>query len=180
MDDADRFMAFYEREHEAVMVFIARRTLDVGVAADLTAEVFALALGSWPRLRDRAAEEARAWLFTVARRQVSRYLRRARVERRAVERLGIRVPQIHEDDVATIEQRAGLAELRSMLGSELARLSGEQRDALRLRVVEERPYAEVARELGISEEAARARVSRGLRALARAMESHRAAGEVSA
>jgi RNA polymerase sigma-70 factor (ECF subfamily) len=179
MDDADRFMAFYERERQVVMVFVARRTLDVSVAADLTAETFALALCSWPRLRDRSVEEARGWLFTVARRQVSRYLRRARVERRAVERLGIRVPQMHEDDIAMIEQRAGLSELRSMLGSELARLSGEQREALRLRVVEERPYEEVARELGISEQAARARVSRGLRALARAMEPHRAAGEVS-
>jgi RNA polymerase sigma-70 factor (ECF subfamily) len=178
MDDADGFMALYRDERDAVMVFVARRTLDVSVAADLTAETFALALGSWPRLRDRSREEARAWLFTVARRQVSRYLRRARVERRAVRRLGIRVPQIHEDDVAAVEQRAGLRALRATLGSELARLSVEQRDALRLRVVEERPYDEVASTLGISEQAARARVSRGLRALQRALETHRPTSEV--
>lgn len=160
------------------MVFVARRTLDVSVAADLTAETFAQALRSWPRLRDRAPEEQRAWLFTVARRQVSRYLRRARVEQRAVQRLGIRVPAVHEDDIAAIEERAGLAVLRSKLGVELGRLSGEQRDALRLRVVEDRPYDEVARTLGISEQAARARVSRGLRTLARAMEPYRPAEEV--
>ena len=78
-----------------------------------------------------------------------------------------------EDDVAGIDRRAGLAELRAALAVELARLSVEQRDALRLRVVEERSYAQVADALGISEQAARARVSRGLRALARALEPDR-------
>lgn len=145
----------------------------------MTAETFAIAFCSWPRLQERSEAEIRAWLFTVARRQQPRYFRRARVERGAVERLGIRVPQLHEDDVALIEERAGLAELRSPLGVELARLSGEQREALRLRVVEDRPYGEVARLLGVSEQAARAQVSRGLRSRAGALEPYRAGGELS-
>lgn len=173
-------MEFYSREREAVTVFIARRTFDVSVAADLTAETFALALASWSRLRGRPEEEARAWLFTVARRQVSRYFRRSKIELRAARRLGIRVPQIHEDDVAAIEERAGLAGLRASLRTELGRLSDEQREALRLRVVEERSYDEVALVLGISEQAARARVSRGLRALAQSLEPQRASWEASA
>jgi len=179
MDVGAEFGAVYAREGEAVLMFVARRTLDVAVAADLTAETFALAFCSWSRLRERSEEEVRAWLFTVARRQVSRYLRRARVERRAVRRLGIRVPPVHEDDVAVIEERAGLAQLRAALGVELARLSAEQRDALRLRVVEDRSYEEVARMLEVSEQAARARVSRGLRSLARALEPYRSSGELS-
>jgi RNA polymerase sigma-70 factor (ECF subfamily) len=101
------------------------------------------------------------------------------VERRAVQRLGIRLPSLHEDDVAAIEERAGLDELRAALGVELARLSLEQREARRLRVVEDRSYAEVALVLGISEQAARARVSRGLRTLAGALERYTARGEVS-
>jgi DNA-directed RNA polymerase specialized sigma24 family protein len=52
-------------------------------------------------------------------------------------------------------------------------LSGEQREAVRMRVLEERSYDVVSRELGITETAARARVSRGLRALRRAMASDR-------
>lgn len=178
MGDAGDFASVYARDAEVVLVYLVRRTLDVTVAADLMAETFALALLSWPRLRDRSEEEVRAWLFTVARRQVSRYLRRARVERRAVERLGIRVPQVHVDDLAAIEARAGLVGLRAVLAAELARLSEEQRAALRLRVIEDRSYPDVARELGVSEEAARARVSRGLRALGTALEAHRPEGEV--
>jgi RNA polymerase sigma factor (sigma-70 family) len=173
MVDADTFASMYAREGEVVLVFLARRTLDAAIAADLAAETFAQAFVSWPRLRGRSEEEVRAWLFTVARRQVSRYLRRGRVERRAVQRLGVAVPSLHEDDVAAIEERAGFSELRVALGAELARLSVEQRDALRLRVVEERSYAEVALLLGVSEQAVRARVSRGLRALAGALELYR-------
>jgi RNA polymerase sigma factor (sigma-70 family) len=170
------FGAVYAREAETVLMFLARRTLDPALAADLTAETFALAFSSWSRLEGRTEEEVRAWLLTVARRQVSRYLRRSRVERRAVERIGIRVPPVHEDDLAEIERRAGLAELRVVLRDELAKLSLSQREALRLRVVEERPYEEVARMLGVSEATARARVSRGLRALAGWLEPARAGG----
>jgi RNA polymerase sigma factor (sigma-70 family) len=161
------------------LVFLTRRTLDIAIAADMTAETFALAFSSWSRLRGRSVGEVRAWLFTVAERQVSRYLRRARVEMRAVRRLGIRVNPVGEDEIAVIEERAGLGELRAVLGVELARLSVEQRDALRLRVVEERSYAEVAVALGVSEQAARARVSRGLRALAAALEPYCAESEFS-
>jgi RNA polymerase sigma-70 factor (ECF subfamily) len=54
-------------------------------------------------------------------------------------------------------------------------LSEEQREAVRLRVLDEHPYPRVSRELGISEPAARARVSRALRTLRRAIASEREA-----
>ena len=44
-------------------------------------------------------------------------------------------------------------------------LSFDQREALELRIVKELPYPEVAIALGVSEQTARARVSRALRAL---------------
>lgn len=78
MDDADAFSFFYEREGEAVLVFLARRTLDAEVAVDLTAETFAVALRSWGTLRSLGPEQKRAWLFTVGRRLHGRYIRRAR------------------------------------------------------------------------------------------------------
>ncbi len=177
MDDADAFSELYRRDGEAVLVFLARRTLDVELALDLTAETFAIALTSWRKLSGLGDEQRRAWLFTVAARRFGRYLRRSSVERRVVARLGIDVPQAGPEDIALIEERAGLGELRSALGRELSLLSSEQREALHLRVVEERPYDEVAATLGVSEQAARARVSRGLRALARTLEPYRAAGE---
>jgi len=165
MADAGDFDGFYRREGEGLLVFFARRTLDGEVGVELTAETFAQAYLGWRRVRGRSREERQAWLYTIARRTLSRYLRRGRVERRALERLGIQTPLVHEDDLELIERRAGLDELRGALGERLARLDAAQRRALELRIVQERPYAEVARDLGISEIAARARVSRGLRAL---------------
>ena len=170
MTRAEAFVALYEAEAKPVLVFLARRTVDAEVAVDLTAETFAQAWRGWGRVRLESSEEVRAWLFTIARRQLSGYLRRGRVERRALRRLGIRTPVVHHDDVAEIERAAGLVAMRSVLGSELAALSANQREALRLRIVEELPYPDVARQLGVSEATARARVSRGLRALAEALE----------
>jgi RNA polymerase sigma factor (sigma-70 family) len=177
MDDADAFSELYRREGEAVLLFLTRRTLDVELAVELTAETFAIALRSWGTLGGLQREQQRAWLFTVSARRFARYLRRASVERRLVARLGIQVPDVGQEDLLLIEQRAGLGELREALGRELVRLSVEQREALRLRVVEERPYGEVAARLGVSEQAARARVSRGLRVLAHALEPYQAARE---
>jgi RNA polymerase sigma factor (sigma-70 family) len=177
MADAGDFDELYRRESEGVLVFFARRTFDPEVALDLTAETFAQAYLGWRGLRGVSREERQAWLYTIARRRLSRYLRRGRVERRALRRLGIQAPRAHEDDLALIEERAGLAPLRAAVSGELVRLSGEQQRALELRIVQERPYAEVASDLGISELAARARVSRGLRALARALDVPLATGE---
>jgi RNA polymerase sigma-70 factor (ECF subfamily) len=109
-------------------------------------------------------------VLTIARRAVSRYLKKGALDRRAREAVGLQTPVLHDGEAEEIERWAGLAPLRDALGEELARLSDDQREALRLRVVEERPYPEVARSLGVTEATARARVSRGLRALAAALE----------
>jgi RNA polymerase sigma-70 factor (ECF subfamily) len=69
-----------------------------------------------------------------------------------------------------IEELADLRELRRALEQHVERLSTRHRDALRLRVVDELPYPEVARRLQVSEATARARVSRGLRQLASSVE----------
>ncbi len=159
------FGEFYAAESEALLVYFARRTLDAHAALDLCAETFAQAFAGRRRFRGGTDEEARGWLYAIASRQLARYLRAGAVERRNVERLGIVMPLVTDDDVAQIEERAGMAMLRGTLQTELARLSEAQRAALQLRVVEQLPYDEVARRLELTEPAARARVSRALRTL---------------
>ena len=156
----------YAEHAERVLVFLARRCMDPEVAVDLTAETFAQALRSQRRFRGSTEEEALAWLFGIARHQLGTYLRRGRAEQKAVQKLGINLPALEPDDVNRIEALADLCAIREALRDQLARLSSEQRDALRLRVIEELSYPEVAERLAVSEEAARARVSRGLRQLA--------------
>ena len=173
--EPDGFVALYRRESEGVLLFCARRVLDAQVALDLTAETFAQAYKGRRGFRGTTEPEARAWLLTIARRQIARFLERAATDRRLVERLGVQVPRMDAADVEELERRAGLPELRGMVGAELERLSDDQRVALRLRIVEERSYAQIADVLGIEEHTVRARVSRGLKALAVALDAQASA-----
>lgn len=164
------FVALYRREAEFVLTFCTRRVMDAETALDLTAETFAQAFRGRASFRGTTRAEARAWLLAIARRQIARYLRRGKLDRGALRRLAIQTPRLEPDQIEQIEQRAGLPAVRAELGVQLARLSDDQRDALRLRIVEQHSYADVARELGITEATARARVSRALRALSAALE----------
>ena len=160
------FASLYASNAEPVLAFFARRTFDVEVARDLTAETFALALEGLRTFRGSSEDEAASWLFGIARHQLSRYVRKGVAEQGAVRRLGIQVPAISSDDSDRIVELAGLEELRWQVAGAFSELETGQQDALRLRIIDERPYTEVASELGISEQTARARVSRGLRRLA--------------
>lgn len=70
-----------------------------------------------------------------------------------------------------IEELAGSCELRERVAEELDALPVDQREAVRLRVVEEQGYQTLARTLDISQDTARARVSRGLQALRAAIDA---------
>lgn len=165
------FSAVYEATARDVLVFFARRTFDVEVARDLTGETFAQAFEHRRRFRGRSDAEAEAWLYGIARHQLSHYLRRGAVHRRALKRLGVDVPAMSEEDHHRIVEIAGLAELRRSVADVFATLPPGQQAALRLRVVEEHAYPYVAAELGISEGTARARVSRALRHIADTIET---------
>ena len=68
-------------------------------------------------------------------------------------------------DYERVDERDEAVALGPRLRGALRSLPSEQRRALQLRVVHGLPYEEVAGRLGCSQNAARLRVSRGLRAL---------------
>jgi RNA polymerase sigma factor (sigma-70 family) len=166
----ERFADVYHRQAERVLVYFARRTYDTELALDLTAETFAKAFAARASFRGRTDAEAAAWLFAIAGREFGRYLRRGRVELKALRRLGVERPALDDADQLRIVELADLPALREVLAAELALLAPEQRAALELRVVDELPYPVVAARLDVSVETARARVSRGLRTLAGAID----------
>jgi RNA polymerase sigma-70 factor (ECF subfamily) len=168
--DDERFSALYRDTAQDLVVFFARRTYDAEAAADLMAETFAKAYLGRRRFRGSTEEEARSWLFGIARRRFAMYVRRGKAERRALRRLGLERPQLVELDYTRIEELAGLDAMRETLAKHVSGLAPAQQVALELRVVRELPYPDVANRLGISEQAARARVSRALRALGSALD----------
>ena len=166
MHTPSAFSRVYEAKAQDLLVFILRRTFDVEVARDLTAETFAQAFEHRGRFRGQTDAEAEAWLYGIARHQLGRYARKGIIQRRAVDRLGVDVPAVSDEDHQRVVELAGLADLRESVADAFSTLPPEQRDALRLRVVDERTYRDVAAALGVSEETARARVSRALRRIA--------------
>jgi RNA polymerase sigma factor (sigma-70 family) len=166
---ADDFSALYDRHAGTLVLFFQRRTYDPEAAVDLMAETFAAAFRDRGAFRGRDDEAATAWLFGIARHQLSAYYRRGAVERRALARLGVDRRALTDAEIERIEQLAGTAELRGEVARALAELSAEHREALELRVVQERSYDEVARMLRVSEPTARQRVARALRALGRGL-----------
>jgi RNA polymerase sigma-70 factor (ECF subfamily) len=74
-------------------------------------------------------------------------------------------PALSDREIERIEELAGIAGLREAVALRLAELPIEQREAVRMRVLEDLPYGAIATAAGTNPETARARVSRGLRAL---------------
>jgi RNA polymerase sigma factor (sigma-70 family) len=171
LDGGPDVKALYARHGDELLRFLVRRTGDVEIAADLWGETFAQAVAGRGRFRGTDDEQARAWLYTIASRQLSRYYRRGKAERRAMRRLGIERPAISPGAEAEIVRRAGLDEMRDAIAAGIALLSDDAREAIQLRVVDELSYSDLAGRLAISEQAARLRVSRGMRVLARVLDT---------
>jgi RNA polymerase sigma factor (sigma-70 family) len=153
--DAGAFRIFYERYAGRVYGYHLRRTREAEGAHDLTAETFAQAWLSRARFRDELDGTAGPWLFAIARNVLVGSVRKRRLERTACERLGLLVEARAEPDDTWLEG----------LDDALDELPPGQRDAIRLRVVDELEYGVVARELGTTPEAVRVQVHRGLRSL---------------
>jgi RNA polymerase sigma-70 factor (ECF subfamily) len=170
--DDSHLAAAYRRDARRLLVWLTRRTYDAQLAVDLVGETYARAWESRRRFSGdpEDADAVAAWTWGIARNVVGDTLRRGRSERRALQRLGVEPPHLAPDELTRLEELAELGTLRAALAVALEDLSPEQRDAVRLRVIDELGYPAIAGRLGISEQAARARVSRGLRTLAVAMD----------
>jgi RNA polymerase sigma-70 factor (ECF subfamily) len=167
--EPEAFGLFYQRHVRVLLGFFYRRTACPETAADLTAETFAQAYVSRRRFRETSSP-ARAWLLGIARHQLSKALRKGRVEERARQRLGIQRVEVDELSYERIEALVDFEPVRQAVQAALGSLPQTLADAVSLRVGLDLPYSEVARRLGCSEQAARVRVSRGLTRLAETLE----------
>jgi RNA polymerase sigma factor (sigma-70 family) len=165
-DEPEAFGVLFERHAEALLGYFARRTLDAEAAAELTAETFAQAFASRRRFRDQGAD-GMAWLYGIGKNLLSRYFRSGAVDARARRRLGMPERTVGTDDYERIEELIDFDDMAHMIRAALAELSVDQREAVRLRAVDGLSYHEVAEKVGINEQTARARVSRGLKQIAK-------------
>jgi RNA polymerase sigma factor (sigma-70 family) len=150
-----------------VLRWCVRATGDRELAADLSSEVFAEALLAARRYRPEAGPVG-AWLIGIAHNKLRETRRRRRVEDSARRKLGIERDTISDLDLERVDE---LVSSDSRLEGLLADLPVEHRRALVARVIEERPYEEIAAVLDCTEAVVRQRVSRGLKTLRTQLES---------
>jgi RNA polymerase sigma factor (sigma-70 family) len=165
-DDPAAFVELYRRHAEDLLRYFARRTLDPEAAAELTAETFAEAFASRARYSYVNGVNGVAWLYGIARHQLGRFFRSGRIDADARRKIGLPLRELPPEDYERIEELVDFAPLRAALVEALETLADDQREALKLRVIDGLPYPEVATRLHCAETAARQRVSRGLRRLA--------------
>ncbi len=159
--DADRsFERIYRRHRREVYGSVLRDVRDPDEAEDVTQAAFLNAFRAMRR-GDRP-ETPRAWLLTIARNVVRRRAR-LRSER----------PQEVELD-ADSELLVSLDEAEGSASADihvaLRRLTDAQREAILLREIQGRSYAEIAFELGLSLSAVETLIFRARRALAEELE----------
>ena len=158
--DADAFAEVYDRHVGHVLAWARARVGEH--AADVTAEVFARAWLCRGRFRDRDGASALPWLLGIAQNVLRDSLRKRRVEDAARRRLGLPRTVALDGNIDEVDERLSTPETARQA---VASLSAGNRELLRLRVIEERPYREIATRLQCTPQAARLRVSRLLRQL---------------
>ena len=153
----ERFRDLYAAHGRAILAYAVRRTRDPQDAADVVAETF---LVVWRRLADvPAGDEARLWLYGVARRTLANHARSERRRERLAERLRQELP-------AAVEAvSAPAAAAQSAVLTALRELEEPDREVLLLAGWERLEAGEIAKVLGITGVAARARLHRARRRL---------------
>jgi RNA polymerase sigma-70 factor (ECF subfamily) len=162
--DGEAFGQLYDRYERALLAYFMREVRSAELAADLAAETFAALLVA--RRKDTLIEEPRAWLYATGRRKLIDAYRRGVIDDATRRRLGLERLELDEATIRQIEMLGA----DDAAAAELLALPTEQRDAIRARVIDERPYEEIARDIGCSEAVVRKRVSRGLSFLRRRLQ----------
>ncbi|EHN11844.1 RNA polymerase ECF-subfamily sigma factor [Patulibacter medicamentivorans] len=175
--DPDGITRLYRRHARSLLVFFQRRVDDPEGAVDLLADTFARVVERREQFRGSTEAELSGWLWRIAQSELGAAEHRIDQERRGRSAIAVERRALSDREIERIDDLAGMRDLRAAVSRHLAELPAETREAVLLHVVEERPYAEVAQRLGLRPDAARARVSRGLRILGRLLRDDRDAWE---
>jgi RNA polymerase sigma factor (sigma-70 family) len=156
-DERARFQAVFDTNYHLVLGYALRRTRSREDAEDVVGETF---LTAWRRLKDvPAGSAARPWLYGVARNALANHRRGERRRERLTGRLHAEPPWP--------SHVAAAGDALSRTGAAFGRLRDADREILALVAWEELDPGEIATVLGCSRNAARIRLHRASRRLAR-------------
>ena len=160
--DIQAFEALFREYQGEVYGWIIRIVHDSGAAEDLTIETF------WRIYRARArfdpGRSFGAWARRIATNLALEHLSRRRPEKSLDDGFPIRAPGTGTPDPAIT------ADVSTKVLAALDELPAKLRVTVRLAMIEERPYAEIADALGISTNGVKSRVFRAIRLLRKSLE----------
>jgi RNA polymerase sigma-70 factor (ECF subfamily) len=156
-DPADRFRRLFAETERDLLAYALRRVDRAEDAADVVAETFLVA---WRRLdRVPPGDEARLWLYGVARRQLANQRRGHLRRSRLADRLRAELP-------AAVAAMRGPEDHRiAAVQTALTRLDEEDREILRLTSWEGLAPSEIATVLGVPGVTVRSRLHRARKRL---------------
>lgn len=154
MTTEEAFDALYGSTRAAVLGFFLRRVEEPADAADLLSEVYLVA---WRR-RDDLPEEARLWLFGVARKVLAAHRRRGHAQMELAERLRAAVIEQYVADDGAIYVRQVLAQLPP-----------RERELMELAVYEQLTPTEIGIVLGVRPGTVRVRLHRARQRLQKSL-----------
>jgi RNA polymerase sigma-70 factor (ECF subfamily) len=149
--------SWLEAERPRLVRLCAVITRDRDAAEDLAQETLLEAWRNAHKLHDPSGADR--WLSAIARHVCLRCARR--------EGYAVSAAAAEPDAGVDLELELERAELAELLDRALALLPPETRDVLVRRFVDDSPYAEIAAQLGVSEDAVSMRITRGKLALRR-------------
>jgi RNA polymerase sigma factor (sigma-70 family) len=171
--DAELLQRFAGTQSEEAFTELARRHLglvyhsalrrvnqNTALAEEVAQAVFLSLARESARLSEKIGDgqTLAGWLYVATRHAAANAMR---AENRRAQR-EIKASAMQAIDQDGTDGESAWAELRPELETVIDELSSAERDALLLRYFENRPFGEVGAALGISEDAARIRVSRAL------------------
>ncbi|MEU8036295.1 sigma-70 family RNA polymerase sigma factor [Streptosporangium sp. NPDC049078] len=163
----ERFAALFEETHQPLLAYAARRVTDPADAADVLTETFLVA---WRRLEEvPEGEQARPWLFGVARKVLANLYRGERRRHALAEKLRSHIPEVAPPPDTVI----------SPVEAAMSRLGDDDQELLRLLAWEELTRDEIALALGVSRATVRVRLHRARGRLAKELQAQETAGRVS-
>lgn len=158
---------FSERYHEtvtAVFRYLLNRVQNIDDAEDLTSQTFLTAYENFSKLQD--PEKFTAWVFTIARNKTHDFFRKSQ-----------RHPIVQFDEEfkpggvnrrrSSLKEKERLIDLKNLI----QKLNKREQEYLRLRIVAELPFAEIASILKIPETRLKKRYYRLLKRLQAEMEN---------
>jgi len=162
--DSDQFSGFYRSHYSLVLAVVARRTIGLGVAEDITSEVFRVA---WQR-HQQGVTLSLPWLYTTARNLVGNEHRRQKRHRslreRAINDLRLQADSSATEDLEDVRLR-------------MAEMQASDRELLQMSYWDELSAIEIAEILGIEPGAVRVRQHRARARLRELLDSAKSNGD---